>query len=356
MARSKTQRPPGRSKTTLPLTVQPMEARSVERLPSEPGWQFEPKWDGFRCLAFRSAQAVELRAKSGKSLSRYFPEVLELLRALPAADFVLDGELVVPAGAILSFDALQQRLHPAATRVKKLAHETPATFVVFDCLMSADGLNLLSTPLGQRRMALEALMNSLGTHDRLRLSPYTRDRKVAQRWLDGAGGALDGVIAKELQGAYLPGERAMLKIKRLRTADCVVGGFRYGADTHEVGSLLLGLYDSEGKLDHVGYTSSIARADRAQLTKRLESRIQPPGFTGKTPGAPSRWSNERSAAWKPLRADLVVEVCYDHVTSRRFRHGTKLLKWRRDKRPDQCTFEQLEYEVRPRKFAQLLST
>jgi ATP-dependent DNA ligase len=297
---------------------------------------------------------VELRSKSGKSLSRYFPEVLALLEALPNGDFVLDGELVVPVGSSLSFDALQQRLHPAATRVRRLAHETPATFVLFDCLMTFGSLNLLAAPLSERRTALERLMNLFGDHDQLRLSPYRRDRKIAQRWLDNAGGALDGVIAKDLNAGYLPGERAMLKIKRLRTADCVVGGFRYGTDSREVGSLLLGLFDAQGKLDHVGYTSSIARADRGKLTKKLESLIRGPGFTGKSPGAPSQWSDERSAAWKPLCNVLVVEACYDHVTSRRFWHGTKLLRWRPDKAPNQCTFDQLEQEARPKKLGQLL--
>jgi ATP-dependent DNA ligase len=345
----------GYSTATVPLTTAPMEARSVERLPDEGGWQFEPKWDGFRCLAFRRGERVELRAKSGKSLSRYFPEVLRLLRELPVESFVIDGELVVPVGASLSFDALQQRLHPAASRIRKLAVETPATFMVFDCLMTADRGSLLGTALTGRRAVLEALMESFGDSEALRLSPYTRDRKTAERWLSAAGGALDGVIAKPLEGAYLPGERAMLKVKKRRTADCVVGGFRYGTDSNLVGSLLLGLYDSQGKLDHVGFTSSIARAQRPELTKRLRERIEPPGFTGKSPGAPSRWSNERSSAWEPLRPDLVVEVCYDQVTADRFRHGTKLLRWRPDKKPEQCTFEQLQREARPRKLTALLS-
>ncbi len=268
--------------------------------------------------------------------------------------FVLDGELVVPIDSILSFDALQQRLHPASSRVTKLALETPATYVAFDCLMTAGETSLLTTPLTRRRTELEKLMRSFGATEQLRLSPYTRDRKVAQRWLDGAGEALDCVIAKQLAGGYLAGERAMLKVKQRRTADCVVGGFRYGTGRKTVGSLLLGLYDADGKLNHVGFTSGIASSDRVNLTRKLEARIQPPGFTGKSPGAPSRWSNKRSSAWKPLRPELVVEVYYDHVTSDRFRHGTKLLRWRLDKRPEQCTIEQLGHELRPRTLDALL--
>ena len=278
------------STSALILSTSPMEARLAAHLPKEGGWQFEPKWDGFRCLAFRMGMRVELRAKSGKSLSRYFPEVVAALRAVRVKRFVVDGELVVPIGSVLSFDSLQQRLHPAASRVQRLARETPATFVLFDCLMSADGAILLDAPLRTRRAALELLVRSFGAQQRLRLSPYTRDRRTAERWLAGAGGALDGVVAKQVNGAYVPGIRAMIKIKKLRSADCVVGGFRYGTHSRQVGSLLLGLYDSQGRLNHVGFTSSISQADRAQLTRKLESRIAPPGFTGRAPGAPSRWS------------------------------------------------------------------
>ncbi|HEY6482988.1 MAG TPA: ATP-dependent DNA ligase [Steroidobacteraceae bacterium] len=345
---------PSASARRVPLSIEPMEARLVEQLPQEGRWQFEPKWDGFRCLGFRLRNRVELRAKSGKSLSRYFPEIVDLLRGLRGGDFVLDGELVVPVGTQLCFDALQQRLHPAASRVRRLAHETPATYVVFDCLLDGTGTALLGAPLAARRLALERLLKRLGARERLRLSPRTLNRKVAQRWLARSGGALDGVVAKSLDGAYLPGKRAMLKVKRLRTADCVVGGFRYASAGGTVGSLLLGLYDSQGKLNHVGFTSSMKRAERAQLTGRLESLIEPPGFTGRSPGAPSRWSTLRSSEWQPLRPELVVEVCYDHVTENRFRHGTKLLRWRADKAPRQCTLAQLAPEARPRKLAALL--
>jgi ATP-dependent DNA ligase len=324
-----------------------MEAKLVESLPSDPGWQFEPKWDGFRCLAFRDGNKVELRAKSGKTLSRYFPEVIAALGDLPVQRFAIDGELAVPVGASLSFDALQMRLHPAESRVRKLAGETPAVLVLFDCLLDSGGRSLLDTALRQRREALEEFFESLPAPGLLRLSPYTRSREEAQRWLDRAGGALDGVIAKRIDGPYVSGERAMLKVKRLRTADCVVGGFRYGTDSDEVGSLLLGLYDAEGKLDHVGFTSSIAVKDRKALTQKLRKLIAPPGFTGDAPGAPSRWSTERSTQWEPLKPKLVVEVRYDHVTGDRFRHGAKLVRWRPDKAPRQCTFEQLQAPARP---------
>jgi ATP-dependent DNA ligase len=326
-----------------------MEAKLVDALPDEPGWQFEPKWDGFRCLAFRAGDEVDLRAKSGKPLGRYFPEVVERLRRLKPDRFVIDGELAIPEGDTLSFDALQLRLHPAESRIRKLSVETPAILILFDCLMTPDGEVLLDHPLTERRTALEGFFASLGETEGLRLSPYTRKAAEAQKWLAKAGGALDGVVAKRLDGPYVSGERAMLKVKRLRTADCVVGGFRYGTDSDLVGSLLLGLYNDEGKLDHVGFTSTIANADRAALTKRLEKLKGGPGFTGDAPGAPSRWSTERSTEWVPLRPELVVEVRYDHVTGGRFRHGTKLLRWRPDKAPEQCTFEQMQEEARPSK-------
>jgi ATP-dependent DNA ligase len=329
--------------------LEPMEAKLVEALPDDDGWQFEPKWDGFRCLAFRSGKDVELRAKSGKTLARYFPEVVEALRALPDKHFIVDGELCIPVGNSLSFDALQMRLHPAASRIRKLSKETPAVFVLFDCLLTPDRKNLLGKPLAERRPALEKFFNALPASTLLRLSPYTRAVKEAQKWLDQASEALDGIVAKRVDDPYLPGVRAMLKVKRLRTADCVVGGFRYATNSKEVGSLLLGLYNEAGKLDHVGFTSSMPKASRKILTKRLERLIKPPGFTGNAPGAPSRWSTERSTEWQPLRPNLVVEVRYDHVTGDRFRHGTKLIRWRPDKAPKQCTFEQLQAPARPGK-------
>ena len=335
------------SASALSHDTAPMEAKLVDALPTDAGWQFEPKWDGFRCLAFRSGDEVELRAKSGKTLSRYFPEVVAALRALPVKQFVVDGELAIPVGAKLSFDALQLRLHPAESRVRKLASETPAILILFDCLQGPKKTSLMAKPLSERRAALETFYDSLASPGLLRLSPYTRSRAEAQRWLDRAGGALDGVIAKRVDGPYVSGERAMLKVKCMRTADCVVGGFRYATNSKEVGSLLLGLYDDEGKLDHVGFTSSIPQNERKALTARLEKLISPPGFTGDAPGGPSRWSTERSTEWEPLKPKLVVEVRYDHVSGDRFRHGTKLLRWRPDKAPRQCTFEQLQAPARP---------
>jgi ATP-dependent DNA ligase len=319
----------------------PMEARQVDKLPAGDGWQFEPKWDGFRCLVFRAGAQVELRAKSGKPLGRFFPEAVALMASLEPSVFVLDGELTVAGENAPSFDALQLRLHPAESRIRRLAEETPATFVAFDMLVEPSGLPILAEPLYERRRRLEEFFRRNGSQPHLRISPYTTDGAIAQSWLDSAGGAIDGVVAKRLNGKYRPGERDMIKVKRLRTADCVVGGFRYLERERLVGSLLLGLYDEQGLLDHVGFTSALSQQDRKTLTKRLEALIEPPGFTGKAPGGPSRWATEKSTEWMPLRPELVVEVQYDHITARRFRHGTKLLRWRPDKPARQCTFEQL---------------
>jgi ATP-dependent DNA ligase len=333
----------------------PMEALLAAELPEGDGWQYEPKWDGFRCLAYRAGDEVDLRAKSGKPLARYFPEVVAMLRRLPQAVFVLDGELSVPVDDTLSFDALQMRIHPAETRIKKLAKETPALLILFDMLLDARGKSLIEAPLSKRRAALEAFYEKAGERKELMLSPYTRDRAVAEGWLKDARGALDGVVAKRIDGAYSPGERAMLKVKQIRTADCVVGGFRYASGSREVGSLLLGLYDKEGKLDHVGFTSTITSEERPALTKVLEGLIAPPGFTGKAPGGPSRWSTERSGEWEPVKPKIVVEVRYDQVTGDRFRHGTKLVRFRPDKTPRQCTFEQIAPAVMPENFRLLLT-
>jgi ATP-dependent DNA ligase len=333
----------------VPLSIAPMEARSSESLPTEAGWQFEPKWDGFRCIAFRSNENIELRAKSGKSLSRFFPEVVTAWASLPVKHFVVDGELVIPVEDVLSFDSLQMRLHPAESRIRKLSVATPALYVLFDCLVAGDNREMISEPLAARREALESFFYSLKSPTLLRLSPYTRSRAEAERWLKRTGGSVDGVVAKRIDQIYASGERAMEKVKLLRTADCVVGGFRYATKSREVGSLLLGLYNDEGKLDHVGFTSSIANADRKALTKKLQKLIGEPGFSGNAPGAPSRWSTERSTEWEPLKPKLIAEVQYDHVTGDRFRHGTKFLRWRPDKSPEQCTFEQLKPPGRPRK-------
>jgi len=338
---------PGLADLPIPLDFAPMEAKLVDDLPADPGWRFEPKWDGFRCLAFRAGDEVELRAKSGKPLGRYFPDVTAALKALPVKRFVIDGELTISVGGELSFDALQMRLHPAESRVRKLAAETPATVVLFDCLLDARGRSLADAPLTRRRAELEALYARFKDPERLRLSPGTEAPDEARAWLAQTGAALDGVVAKRLDGAYVSGERAMLKIKRMRTADCVVGGFRYERDSRAVGSLLLGLYDEAGRLDHVGFTATITDAERPALTRKLEKLAGGEGFTGDAPGGPSRWSDGRSADWTPLKPELVVEVRYDHVTGDRFRHGTKLLRWRPDKAPRQCTLAQLRAEAAP---------
>ena len=327
-----------------------MEAKLVTKLPEEPGWQFEPKWDGFRALVFRDGDEVELLSKSGKSLARYFPEIVALVGGIDQARFILDGELILPVGDVLSLDALQARLHPAESRITKLSRETPAQLMLFDCLRDG-GNDLLSRPLTDRRAALEAFHARHGSSSLL-LSPCG-DLAAARAWLAQSGGALDGVVAKRLDEPYHPGERAMLKVKQHRTADCVVGGFRRAKDGDGVASLLLGLYGNAGRLNHVGFTSGIAAADRAALAARLEPLIEAPGFSGKAPGGRSRWNNGEESEWEPLRSELVVEVLYDQVTGARFRHGTRLLRWRPDKAPAQCTMEQLVYELRPAELATL---
>jgi ATP-dependent DNA ligase len=329
----------------------PMEASLATDLPDGDGWQFEPKWDGFRCLARRDGADVTLTSKSGKPLGRYFPEVVALLASLKARRFLLDGELIISVDDRLAFDALQMRLHPAESRIRKLAAETPAELMLFD-LLDLDGKPLIGRPLQDRRSALEQFF-ARNQVPGLHLSPVTRDRGAALAWLRRSGGALDGVIAKRTGQEYRPGERAMIKVKQQRTADCVVGGFRYAEGKAEVGSLLLGLYDDAGLLHHVGFTSAIAAKDRPALTRKLERLIAPPGFTGDAPGGPSRWANARSAEWQPLKPRLVAEVRYDQVTGRRFRHGTGFLRWRPDKAPEQCTFDQLAPELRPSQLKEL---
>jgi ATP-dependent DNA ligase len=327
----------------IPLDTPPMEAKLASGIPEGEGWQFEPKWDGFRCLAFRDGDAVELMSKSGKPLARYFPEIVEALIELKETRFVLDGELVLPVGEALSFAALQLRLHPAASRIKKLSRETPAQLMLFDALLIGAEV-LIDRPLAERRVALERFMGK-ASGPRLRLSPAKTDPRVAAEWFERSGKALDGVVVKRLDEPYQPGERAMVKVKQQRTADCVVGGYRKGKNG--VGSLLLGLYDSKGKLDYVGFTSSFSDEDRAALARKLARDEGPSPFTGSSPGGASRWSQGRSTDWVPLKGDLVVEVTYDQVTGGRFRHGTTFLRWRPDMRPDQCTREQLEHELSP---------
>jgi ATP-dependent DNA ligase len=331
---------------TLPLRMPfaPMEALSVDAIPVGPEWQYEPKWDGFRTLAFRDGNKVELQSKSGRSMTRYFPEVVMALRELAPKKCVLDGEIAVPAGRSFSFDGLLQRIHPAASRIKKLSAETPALLILFDILVDADGRDLTGVVLSERRRELEKFVRRYGRTSKLiRLSPATVRIADAKGWLKRVGATLDGVVAKRRDFAYRSGDRTgMVKIKNYRSADCVVGGFRYNANSPLVGSLLLGLYDSKGLLHHVGFTSSIRREDKPALTKKLKALIAPPGFTGNAPGGPSRWSTERSGEWQPLRPKLVVEVCYDHFSGERFRHGTRLLRWRLDKAPRQCTLDQVK--------------
>jgi len=330
----------------LPISIPfaPMEAKIADEIPIGAEWQYEPKWDGFRCLAFRSGKEVELQSKAGQPLTRYFPEIVAELEAVKAEKFVLDGELIVPVKGRLSFDDLLQRIHPAASRVELLSRKTPARLVVFDLLVDQNGKPLLTLPLEERRRLLEAFHRRfVARKSSVELSLASRDIKTARNWLKVMRGQLDGIVAKQADQPYLSGERAMRKIKAMRSADCVVGGFRYASGKKTVGSLLLGLYDQDGLLNHVGFTSSMPAAGRAELTRKLEALVQPPGFTGQAPGGPSRWSTERSAEWQPLKPELVVEVQYDHFTGARFRHGTKLLRWRPDKAPRQCTADQVEF-------------
>ncbi|MBO0694582.1 MAG: ATP-dependent DNA ligase [Verrucomicrobia bacterium] len=322
----------------------PMEARSVEEIPSGPGWQYEPKWDGFRCIAFRNGGQTYLQSKAGQPLARYFPDVVEALTRLRKQQFVLDGELVVPLKGALSFDELQLRLHPAASRVQKLAKANPATYIVFD-LLAETGRVYLHRILGERRQLLEKFVRSNFRLDKsLRLSPATTDYRTACDWFKKAGRDLDGILAKRLDAAYASGERtAMVKVKQIRTADCVVGGFRYAQGRRVIGSLLLGLYDKDGLLHHVGFTSAFKASERSGLTKKFEALKKPPGFTGSAPGGPSRWSTDRTGEWVPVAPRIVVEVAYDHFTGGRFRHGTKFLRWRPDKSPCQCTLDQVRH-------------
>lgn len=321
----------------------PMEARSVERIPEGEGWLYQPKWDGFRCLAFRRGKNIQLQSKAGQPLHRYFPELVEALGKLRSEQFVLDGEIVIYEGSRLSFDSLLMRIHPAASRIRKLSAETPATYICFDLLVSDQGEKLVERPLSERWKYLEHFFKNLPRGGSVRLSPASSDLKQAKKWMSELGKVgLDGVVAKRLDEPCRSDEReGMVKIKRIRTVDAVVGGFRYAEKGGGIASLLLGLYDKQGLLDHVGFTSSFNREQRQELKKIVEPKIGGEGFTGKAPGGPSRWSTERSAEWVHLKPELVVEVQYDHFSGGRFRHGTKFLRWRAEKKPKSCTFEQL---------------
>lgn len=316
-------------------------------LPSGSGWQYEPKWDGFRCLAFRDGAKIDLESKSSKPLTRYFPELAAALAALKAKKFVLDGEIVIPIDGNPSFDHLLMRIHPAASRVLKLSQETPSVFIVFDLLADDSGESLVKKTLQDRRAALEKFAKKyLTDHGSIRLSPATTDLPTARKWFR-MGVGLDGIVAKRTDLPYQSGNRkGMEKIKIQRTADCVVGGFRYLEKAKQVGSLLLGLYDQNGLLDHVGFCSSIGDEERPALTKKLQKLIKKPGFTGKAPGGPSRWSTKHSLEWEPLATKLVAEVQFDHFTGGRFRHGTKFLRWRPEKSPRACTMDQVRREHR----------
>lgn len=319
----------------------PMEAQPVDSLPTGQAYLYEPKWDGFRCLAFKHDSRVELKSRNARPLDRYFPEVTAALNDLQADNFALDGELIIEHGEDLSFDDLLLRIHPAESRIRKLSAATPATYMLFDLLVD-DGKDLTAEPLEQRRRHLEKFASSfLQNNARILLSPATKDYDVAQSWWNQVGNRLDGIIAKQLDIPYQSGNRrGMLKVKKIRTADCVIGGYRTASEGGGVGSLLLGLYDDRGLLNHVGYTSSFARSIRAPLLERLQPLVGAEGFTGAKPGGPSRFSKRESDEWVPLHPVLVVEVQYDHFTSR-FRHGTTLLRFRPDKAPEQCTYDQI---------------
>lgn len=317
-----------------------METRQVAQIPRGGDWTYEPKWDGFRCLAFRDGDDVELQSKSGETLTRYFPEIVDALKRAPAKKFVTDGELMIVTGETADFDALLQRIHPAESRVRKLARETPASYVIFDLLLE-NASALYEQKLHARRKRLEGFVErNFGTDEMIRTSPATNDAALAQKWLEGSLARLDGVIAKR-DVPYAFGSRdAVVKIKRSYTADCVVGGFRSSSDG-AIASLLLGLYDDEGLLHHVGFVGSMSAAERTRAAELLRPIVEAPGFTGAAPGGPSRWRRGERADWFPVRPLVVVEVAFDHVTGHRFRHGTRLLRWRPDKPPHQCTMEQL---------------
>ncbi len=328
----------------LDLSYPPMEAQLVTAIPEGHGWQFEPKWDGFRCIAHCSGDQIDLMSKSGQPLGRYFPEIIATLKSLGVNRFVIDGELVIPEGKSLSFEKLQQRIHPAESRIKKLSVETPSTYILFDMLVTGEDQLLSEDSLAKRRACLEEFAaKNLRDTKNIVVTPMTLDRDVAEEWLNKQTVVLDGLIAKRLDLPYQSGNRkGMLKIKRKRTADCVIGGFRYGTNSKIVGSLLLGLYDDDGELHHVGFTSGLAGIDKKELTAQLESLKTDRSFTVNVPGAPSRWTTSRSSEWQPVNPDLIIEVQFDHFTNGRFRHGTKLLRWRPDKKPSQCTFDQVE--------------
>jgi ATP-dependent DNA ligase len=315
----------------LPLKppVKPQLARPAKELPDGEGWRFEPKWDGFRTIVFRDGDDVQLQSRNGRPMNRYFPEVVEQVLSLPGKRLVLDGEMIVVVDGIQEFDLLSQRIHPAASRVEMLAKRTPAGFVAFDLLAEEDKV-LFELPYVERRERLAAVVK-----DPIQLTPCTDDPDAAQVWFTGRS---EGVIAKEADGRYAPGERTgMLKIKRVRTADTVVMAFRFGKEEGTVGSLILGLYNDDGQLHVVGHTSGFTAKQKRELIGKLE----PYRTYERGSGEPSRWKADEELVWEGLRPELVVEVAFDHITGRRIRHGAKFQRWREDKKPEECLMEQL---------------
>ena len=316
---------------SLPLgpPIKPQLAKSAKKLPEGEGWRYEPKWDGFRTLVFKDGDEVYLQSRGGKPMNRYFPDVAEQVAAVPQERVVLDGEIVVEVDGIQEFDLLSQRIHPAESRVKMLAEQTPARYVAFDVLAVGDEV-LMELGYDERRERLAGL--DLGPVEE---SPRVSTSDEAGQWLTGTS---EGVVAKEGAARYLPGERkGMVKIKRLRTLDAVVAAFRYGKEPGTLGSLILGLYDDDGQLHVVGHTSGFKAKEKRELLDKLA-----PYMTGESgPGEPSRWKSDEDLVWEGMRPELVVEVSYDHVTGNRIRHGTRLLRWREDKAPAECKLEQL---------------
>jgi ATP-dependent DNA ligase len=326
---------------TLPISppLEPMLARAAEQIPAGDGWRYEPKWDGFRVIVFRDGDDVHLGSRKGQPLQRFFPEILEPLRgALPRAA-VADGEIIIATPRGLDFGALQMRLHPAESRVKRLAAETPSTVILFDLLAEGSD-DLRERPLVTRR---ELLLGAVSPNDRVALTPQTADLEEATDWFtryEGAG--LDGLIAKPEDSRYRSGERGWTKIKHLRTVDCVVGGYRMEVKGGGVGSLLLGLYDGDGVFHHVGHTSSFSAAEKRALVDTLAPFVGGDSFgQGRTPGAPSRWTRDKDADWIALRPERVCEVSFDHLQGQRFRHAARFLRWREDREPRTCTYDQL---------------
>jgi ATP-dependent DNA ligase len=322
----------------VPQSLEPMESKAVAELPAGDGWQYEPKWDGFRCLAFRDGAKVCLRSRNQRLLNRYFPELVEGFAALPVKRFVLDGEIILMIDGHSSFEDLQLRLHPAASRVARLSRETPASFVAFDMLVDAERHDLRSAPLKERRAALEDFTRRIGKPRFLQLSPAARSLKTARDWLKKVGHGLDGIVAKPLEDSYHAGERVMLKYKLWKTVDCVVAGLYLNDDRH-VEYLLLGLYDGEKLLHYVG------RMRPKESEKEIRGILRPfmkgPGFSGRAPGGKSRWSNQERT-YVPLKPRLVVEASADHITGGHMRHGSRFLRWRPDKKPAACTMDQIE--------------